>query len=79
MDRGHLILDQHSYSLYIVIIYRRILSQVAKILKKQESERTQEESADLLLHQDTVQELCSRQVRRNILKRKQEEVWLTRL
>ncbi|XP_071001036.1 NAD-dependent protein deacetylase sirtuin-7-like isoform X1 [Oncorhynchus clarkii lewisi] len=48
---------------------------VAKILKKQESERTQEESADLLLHQDTVQELCSRQVRRNILKRKQEEVF----
>lgn len=51
--------------------------QVAKILKKQESERTQEESADLLLHQDTVQELCSRQVRRNVLKRKQEEVCLT--
>nr|XP_029512350.1 NAD-dependent protein deacetylase sirtuin-7 isoform X2 [Oncorhynchus nerka]XP_029512351.1 NAD-dependent protein deacetylase sirtuin-7 isoform X3 [Oncorhynchus nerka] len=54
---------------------RKSFKLVAKILKKQESERTQEESADLLLHQDTVQELCSRQVRRNVLKRKQEEVF----
>uniref|UniRef100_A0A4W5LEL9 Regulatory protein SIR2 homolog 7 n=1 Tax=Hucho hucho TaxID=62062 RepID=A0A4W5LEL9_9TELE len=54
-------------------IQRKSFKLVAKILKKQESERTQEESADLLLHQDTVQELCSRQVRRNVLKRKQEE------
>lgn len=60
-------------SIYCPFMY----SKVAKILKKQESERTQEESADLLLHQDTVQELCSRQVRRNVLKRKQEEVCLT--
>ncbi|KAM9490129.1 NAD-dependent protein deacetylase sirtuin-7 [Salvelinus alpinus] len=56
-------------------IQRKSFKLVAKILKKQESERTQEESADLLLHQDTVQELCSRQVRRNLLKRKQEEVF----
>uniref|UniRef100_A0A4W5KQW1 Deacetylase sirtuin-type domain-containing protein n=1 Tax=Hucho hucho TaxID=62062 RepID=A0A4W5KQW1_9TELE len=56
-------------------IQRKSFKLVAKILKKQESERSQEESADLLLHQDTVQELCSRQVRRNVLKRKQEEVF----
>ncbi|XP_010870921.2 NAD-dependent protein deacetylase sirtuin-7 [Esox lucius] len=54
---------------------RKIFKLVAKILKKQESERTQEESADLLQHRDTVQELSSRQVRRNVLKRKQEEVF----
>ncbi|XP_041696870.2 NAD-dependent protein deacetylase sirtuin-7 isoform X2 [Coregonus clupeaformis] len=35
-------------------IQRKTFKLVAKILKKQESERTQEESADLLLHQDTV-------------------------
>ncbi|CAB1344373.1 unnamed protein product [Coregonus sp. 'balchen'] len=45
------------------ILQREIQRKTFKlILKKQESERTQEESADLLLHQDTVQELCSRQV-----------------
>ncbi|KAL1005502.1 hypothetical protein UPYG_G00059940 [Umbra pygmaea] len=54
---------------------RNTLKMVAKILKKEESERTQEESADLLRHRDTVDELCSRQVRRNVLKRKQEEVF----
>ncbi|KAJ8001556.1 hypothetical protein DPEC_G00170710 [Dallia pectoralis] len=54
---------------------RNIFKLVAKILKKQESERTQEEVAYLLQHRDAVQELSLRQVRRNVLKRKQEEVF----
>lgn len=48
-------------------------NQVARILKKPECERTEEECALLQGHQDTVQELNKRQARRNILKRKQEE------
>lgn len=47
------------------------------MLKKPEAERSEEEAAVLLLHRDTVEELCKRQVRRNVLKRKQEEVRLT--
>ncbi|KAK3533322.1 hypothetical protein QTP70_016041, partial [Hemibagrus guttatus] len=48
---------------------------VARILKKPECERTQEECALLQGHEDTVRELCKRQARRNILKRKQEELF----
>ncbi|XP_060796843.1 NAD-dependent protein deacetylase sirtuin-7 [Neoarius graeffei] len=48
---------------------------VARILKKPECERTEEERALLQGHQDTVQELSKRQVRTNLLKRKQEEVF----
>lgn len=48
--------------------------QVAKILKKSESERTTEEMAVLLRHGDTVDELSKRTVRNNVLKRKLEEV-----
>ncbi|KAK2869546.1 hypothetical protein Q7C36_001417 [Tachysurus vachellii] len=48
---------------------------VARILKKPERERTEEECALLQGHQDTVQELCKRQARRNILKQKQEELF----
>ncbi|XP_026786149.3 NAD-dependent protein deacetylase sirtuin-7 [Pangasianodon hypophthalmus] len=48
---------------------------VARILKKPECERTEEERTLLQGHQDTVQELSKRQARRNILKRKQEELF----
>lgn len=47
---------------------------MARILKKPECERTVEERDLLQGHRDTVQELSKRQARRNILKRKQEEV-----
>lgn len=50
------------------------LLQVGRLLKKPECERSEEEAAVLLLHRDTVEELCSRQLRRTVLKRKQEEV-----
>lgn len=50
---------------------------VGRVLKKPEDERSEEEAAVLLLHRDTVEELCKRQVRRNVLKRKQEEVRLS--
>lgn len=53
---------------------REIFRLVGRVLKKPESERSEEEAAVLLLHRDTVEELCRRQVRRNVLKRKQEEV-----
>lgn len=33
----------------------------------------------LLLHRDTVEELCRRQVRRSVVKRKQEEVSATEI
>uniref|UniRef100_A0A667Z2U7 NAD-dependent protein deacetylase sirtuin-7 n=1 Tax=Myripristis murdjan TaxID=586833 RepID=A0A667Z2U7_9TELE len=52
-----------------------IFKLVARILKKAEAERSEEEAAALLRHRDTVEELCRRQVRRNVLKRKQEEVF----
>ncbi|XP_071381255.1 NAD-dependent protein deacetylase sirtuin-7 [Centroberyx affinis] len=54
---------------------RKIFKLVARILKKAEAERSEEEAAALLRHRDTVEEICRRQVRRNVLKRKQEEVF----
>lgn len=50
------------------------LVQVRSALKKPETERTEAEAAVLLLHRETVEELCKRQIRTNVLKRKQEEV-----
>lgn len=50
---------------------------VRRALKKPEPERSEEEAAVLLLHRETVEELCKRQVRTDVLKRKQEEVNLT--
>ncbi|XP_066503007.1 NAD-dependent protein deacetylase sirtuin-7 [Hoplias malabaricus] len=54
---------------------RKAYKLVSRILNKSECERTEEEFAVLQCHQDTVQELDKRQVRRNILKRKQEELF----
>ncbi|XP_058497763.1 NAD-dependent protein deacetylase sirtuin-7 [Solea solea] len=54
---------------------RKIFRLVGRVLKKPEAERSEEEAAVLLLHKDTVEELSKRQVRRNVLKRKQEEVF----
>ncbi|XP_076001556.1 NAD-dependent protein deacetylase sirtuin-7 [Genypterus blacodes] len=54
---------------------RNVFKLVSRILKKEEAERTEEEAAALLQHGDTVEELCKREVRRNVLKRKQEEVF----
>ncbi|KAJ8263864.1 hypothetical protein GJAV_G00142250 [Gymnothorax javanicus] len=54
---------------------RKTLKLVSKILKKSELDRTSEEAAVLQLHADTVSELLTRQIRRNSLKRKQEEVF----
>ncbi|XP_029022653.1 NAD-dependent protein deacetylase sirtuin-7 [Betta splendens] len=54
---------------------RNIFRLVGRVLKKPEAERTEEEAAVLARHRDTVDELCRRQVRRNVLKRKQEEVF----
>ncbi|XP_030627957.1 NAD-dependent protein deacetylase sirtuin-7 [Chanos chanos] len=54
---------------------RQTFKLVSRILKKSESERTEEDLANLQRHQDTVQELCKRQVRRTLLKRKQEELF----
>lgn len=45
------------------------------MLKKPQAERSEEEAAVLELHRDTVEELCRRELRRNLLKRKQEEVF----
>ena len=50
------------------------VSQVRSALKKPETERTEAEAAVLLLHRETVEELCKRQIRTNVLKRKREEV-----
>ncbi|KAM9818765.1 NAD-dependent protein deacetylase sirtuin-7 [Syngnathus typhle] len=50
---------------------------VGRILKKPEAERSEEDTSVLLLHRDTVEELCKRKIRRNELKRKQEEVFDT--
>lgn len=52
-------------------------AKVRRALKKPESERSEEEVAVLLLHSETVEELCRRQVRTDVLKRKQEEVRMT--
>ncbi|KAM8879577.1 NAD-dependent protein deacetylase sirtuin-7 isoform 1-T1 [Spinachia spinachia] len=54
---------------------RKLVRLVGRVLKKPEAERSQEEAAVLLLHGETAEELCRRQVRRNVLKRKQEEVY----
>ncbi|XP_056136660.1 NAD-dependent protein deacetylase sirtuin-7 [Lampris incognitus] len=54
---------------------RKVLKTVARILKKPEAERSEDEAAALLQHQDTVRELCKRQVHRNTVKRRQEEVF----
>uniref|UniRef100_A0A665UXG5 NAD-dependent protein deacetylase sirtuin-7 n=1 Tax=Echeneis naucrates TaxID=173247 RepID=A0A665UXG5_ECHNA len=54
---------------------REIFRLVGRVLKKPEAERSKEEAAVLLRHRDTVDELSKRQVRRNVLKRKQEEVF----
>ncbi|XP_071359504.1 NAD-dependent protein deacetylase sirtuin-7 [Trachinotus anak] len=54
---------------------REVFRLVGRVLKKPEAERSEEEAAVLLLHRDTVEELCKRQVRRNVLKRKQEELF----
>lgn len=50
------------------------LDQIKSALKKPEAERTEAEATVLLLHRETVEELCKRQIRTNVLKRKQEEV-----
>ncbi|MBN3300617.1 SIR7 deacetylase, partial [Amia calva] len=47
---------------------------VSRILKKSECERTEEELSVLQRYEETVQELTLRQIRRDNLKRKQEEV-----
>ncbi|XP_078133472.1 NAD-dependent protein deacetylase sirtuin-7 [Sander vitreus] len=54
---------------------RKIFRLVGRVLKKPEADRSEEEAAVLLLHGETVEELCKRQVRTNVLKRKQEEVF----
>ncbi|XP_040041810.2 NAD-dependent protein deacetylase sirtuin-7 isoform X1 [Gasterosteus aculeatus] len=54
---------------------RKLVRMVGRVLKKPEAERSEEEAAVLLLHGETAEELCKRQVRRNVLKRKQEEVY----
>lgn len=54
-----------------------LILEVGQVLKKPEAERSEEEASVLLLHRDAVEELCKRQVRRNVLKRKQEEVRAT--
>ncbi|XP_053712692.1 NAD-dependent protein deacetylase sirtuin-7-like [Synchiropus splendidus] len=54
---------------------REIFRLVGRVLKKPEAERSEEEAAALLLHTEAVEELCRRQVRRSVLKRKQEEVF----
>uniref|UniRef100_UPI0037E87CEC NAD-dependent protein deacetylase sirtuin-7 n=1 Tax=Semicossyphus pulcher TaxID=241346 RepID=UPI0037E87CEC len=54
---------------------RKIFRLVGRVLKKPEAERSEEEAAVLLLHRETVEELCKREVRRNVLKRKQDEVF----
>ncbi|XP_028267124.1 NAD-dependent protein deacetylase sirtuin-7 [Parambassis ranga] len=54
---------------------RNIFRLVGQVLKKPEAERSEEEASVLLLHRDAVEELCKRQVRRNVLKRKQEELF----
>ncbi|XP_068607317.1 NAD-dependent protein deacetylase sirtuin-7 [Brachionichthys hirsutus] len=54
---------------------RTIFKLVRRVLKKPEEQRSEEETALLLLHRETVEELCQRQIRRNVHKRKQEEVF----
>ncbi|XP_037546154.1 NAD-dependent protein deacetylase sirtuin-7 [Nematolebias whitei] len=54
---------------------RTIFRLVGRVLKKPEAERSKEEAAALLQHRETVDEVSKRQIRRNVLKRKQEEVF----
>ncbi|XP_076879601.1 NAD-dependent protein deacetylase sirtuin-7 [Brachyhypopomus gauderio] len=54
---------------------RNTFKLVDRVLKKSECERTEEDFALLQSHQDTVQELNKREIRRNVLKRKQEELF----
>ncbi|KAK7930230.1 hypothetical protein WMY93_006625 [Mugilogobius chulae] len=54
---------------------RKTFKLVGKVLKKPAADRSEEEAAVLELHRDTVEELCRRELRRNVLKRKQEEVF----
>ncbi|XP_028304441.1 NAD-dependent protein deacetylase sirtuin-7 [Gouania willdenowi] len=54
---------------------RNIFRLVGQILRKAESERSEEDAAMLLLHRDAAEELCRRQRCRSVLKRKQEEVF----
>uniref|UniRef100_A0A8C6KCF8 protein acetyllysine N-acetyltransferase n=1 Tax=Nothobranchius furzeri TaxID=105023 RepID=A0A8C6KCF8_NOTFU len=54
---------------------RKIFRLVGQVLKKPETERSKEEVAALVLHRETVDEVCKRQIRRSVLKRKQEEVF----
>ncbi|XP_072319653.1 NAD-dependent protein deacetylase sirtuin-7 [Eucyclogobius newberryi] len=54
---------------------RKIFKLVGQVLKKPVVERSEEEAEVLELHRDTVEELCRRELRRNVLKRKQEEVF----
>ncbi|XP_043079049.1 NAD-dependent protein deacetylase sirtuin-7 isoform X2 [Puntigrus tetrazona] len=54
---------------------RQTVKTISRLLQKAEAERTQEDRALLLEHQNTVQELSRRQSRRALLKRKQEEVF----
>uniref|UniRef100_A0A1A8K7R7 NAD-dependent protein deacetylase sirtuin-7 n=1 Tax=Nothobranchius kuhntae TaxID=321403 RepID=A0A1A8K7R7_NOTKU len=54
---------------------RKIFRLVGQVLKKPETERSKEEAAALVLHRETVDEVCKRQIRRSVLKRKQEEVF----
>ncbi|XP_068177787.1 NAD-dependent protein deacetylase sirtuin-7 [Antennarius striatus] len=54
---------------------RTIFKLVRRVLKKPEEQRSEEEAALLLLHRETVEEICQRQIRGNLLKRKQEEVF----
>ncbi|XP_051939306.1 NAD-dependent protein deacetylase sirtuin-7 [Hippocampus zosterae] len=56
---------------------KEIISLVRRILKKPEAERSKEDTSVLVLHKDTVEELCKRKIRRIELKRKQEELFDT--
>uniref|UniRef100_A0A3Q3WMM2 protein acetyllysine N-acetyltransferase n=1 Tax=Mola mola TaxID=94237 RepID=A0A3Q3WMM2_MOLML len=57
------------------IVQRESERKIFRLLKKPESERSEEEAAVLALHRGTVEELCRRQDRSNVVKRKQEEVF----
>lgn len=61
-------------SMEVILRGFSVVPQVGRVLKKPEAERSAEEAAALLLHREAVDELCRRQIRRNVLKRKQEEV-----
>ncbi|KAL2089639.1 hypothetical protein ACEWY4_014327 [Coilia grayii] len=54
---------------------RKSFKMISEILKKDDGKRTEKESAALLQNQDIVQEICKRQTRKTVLKRKQEELY----